>query len=370
MFRALTALLLMSNIACSSSKDVIVNGEKVKLKDGVYALFQTTEGDMLATLYFDKAPITVGNFVALAEGTHLDATTKKGVPFYDGIIFHRVIPQFMIQTGDPLGNGSGDPGYKFPDEFAEGLIHDSIGILSMANAGPGTNGSQFFITETATPWLDGKHAIFGKVVRGKEIISKIANVKRNRNDKPEKDVIINHVEIIRIGQAAKAFNAYQSFKDGIAGLEEKIAKEAAEKAAAEKAMLDDIAKNALTTESGLMYIVEKKGDGAPINPGDQINVHYAGYLLDGTLFDSSIKEIAMQNNKYDPRREPYAPLPLTAGPQGQVIEGWKEGIMLFNVGGKGRLIIPYYLAYGERGYPGVIPPKATLIFDIEIVSKN
>lgn len=167
----------------------------------MYAVFETTQGTFKIKLFADKAPKTVENFVGLAEGTKefTDPKTDKKVkrPFYDGLIFHRVIPNFMIQGGDPLGNGTGGPGYKFEDEFGPGLKHDKPGKLSMANAGPNTNGSQFFITVAATPWLDGKHAIFGEVVENYELVEKISLVRTGANDKPAEPITVKHVKIIR-----------------------------------------------------------------------------------------------------------------------------------------------------------------------------
>jgi peptidyl-prolyl cis-trans isomerase A (cyclophilin A) len=157
----------------------------------IYAAFDTTEGKFKIKLFADKAPKTVENFVALAEGT------KTGKPFYDGTVFHRVIPDFMIQGGDPEGTGRGGPGYKFADEFHPELKHTKPGILSMANAGPNTNGSQFFITVAATPWLDNKHSVFGEVTEGYPVVQKIAAVARNSQDRPLKEVKVNSVKIER-----------------------------------------------------------------------------------------------------------------------------------------------------------------------------
>ena len=155
----------------------------------IYATFDTTEGKFKIKLFADKAPKTVENFVALAEGT------KTGKPFYDGTIFHRVIPDFMIQGGDPEGTGRGGPGYRFADEFNPELRHSKPGVLSMANAGPNTNGSQFFITVAATPWLDNKHSVFGEVSEGYDVVKKISTVPRNSQDRPLKEVKVNSVKI-------------------------------------------------------------------------------------------------------------------------------------------------------------------------------
>jgi peptidyl-prolyl cis-trans isomerase A (cyclophilin A) len=158
----------------------------------IYARFQTTEGDFRIRLFADKTPRTVDNFVSLAEGS------KTGKPFYDGLVFHRVIPEFMIQGGCPQGTGTGGPGYRFEDEFHASLKHDKPGILSMANAGPNTNGSQFFITVTPTPWLDNKHSVFGEVVEGYEVVENISRTPRGAQDRPLKEVKINSVKIERV----------------------------------------------------------------------------------------------------------------------------------------------------------------------------
>ena len=157
----------------------------------IYAEFDTTEGKFKARLYADEAPRTVDNFVSLAEGA------KTGKPFYDGTIFHRVIPDFMIQGGDPTGTGRGGPGYNFPDEFHPELRHAKPGLLSMANAGPNTNGSQFFVTVAATPWLDNRHSIFGEITEGYDVVEQISKVPRNSQDRPNKEVKINSVKIVR-----------------------------------------------------------------------------------------------------------------------------------------------------------------------------
>jgi peptidylprolyl isomerase len=363
LFTVAAAMFLAGSTACNSQSKIKVNDQKMELKDGLYALFHTSQGDILAQLEMEKTPMTVGNFVALAEGKMKNDAKPLGTPFYDGILFHRVIPNFMVQCGDPQGTGMGGPGYQFPDEIDATLKHDQPGILSMANAGPGTNGSQFFITHVATPWLDGKHTVFGKVIEGQNIVVNIGNAPKGAQDKPSPDIKIEKLEIIRVGKAAKAFDGVKAFEGGKAALEAKVA---AQRAEGEK-WFNELNAKAQQTESGLRYIITSEGNGKKPAAGTKVKVHYAGYLTDHSLFDSSIKEVAVANNKYDARREPYAPFEVEVGPNAPVIEGWKEGLTLLNYGGKATLIIPPHLGYGARGAGGVIPPNATLVFDVEIV---
>lgn len=183
----------------------------VPTEDGLYAVFDTSEGEFTAVLYYDEVPLAVGNFVGLASGskTYFDQTTGEisNAPFYDGITFHRVVTNFVIQGGSPNGQGTDGPGYTFEDEFIEGLTHDAEGVLSMANAGPTTNGSQFFVTLRATPELDGVHSVFGRIVEGIEIVRTIGLVSRDPgNANPPEAVVINSVEIVRLGEAAESWD--------------------------------------------------------------------------------------------------------------------------------------------------------------------
>lgn len=349
--------------SCNSQKAVQVNGEVMELEDGLYAKLATNQGDILLELNMDKTPITTANFVALAEGNHPMVNEKyAGQPFYDSLTFHRVIPNFMIQGGDPDGTGSGGPGYQFPDETDTDLSHDK-GVISMANAGPGTNGSQFFITVAETPHLNGRHTVFGKVKAGQNIADAISQVPTGANDKPQETVVMNTVEIIRKGQAAKNFDAAATFKSAMeekAAAEKKKQQEMQEKLQSYKAEAD-------STESGLYYMVEQEGEGAKPEQGQTVLVNYAGYLVDGSLFDSNIEEVARENGKFNPKR-PYQPFEVQVGPAARVIPGWKEAIGMMRVGDKWRLITPPHLAYGPRGYPPVIPPNSWLIFDVEMIS--
>ena len=308
------------------------------MKDGIYARFHTTNGDMLVRLAHDKTPGTVGNFVSLAEGNMQNTVRAQGEPFYDNLTFHRVIPDFMIQGGCPEGTGTGDPGYKFDDEFHPELKHDGPGVLSMANAGPGTNGSQFFITHTATPWLDGKHTVFGKVTEGQEVVDAVR----------QGDRILN-LEILRVGKDAQAWDAVKAFEDFKNSGEKRRAEEKRRAAAA----LDKISEGFEKTPSGLRYKILKPGKGNKPLKGSQVTVHYEGSLPDGQVFDSSIKR--------------GQPIDFKLG-VGQVIPGWDEGIGLLREGEKAQLVIPSHLAYGSAGAGGVIPPNATLIFDVELVA--
>ncbi|MCY1150851.1 MAG: peptidylprolyl isomerase [Sphaerochaetaceae bacterium] len=309
------------------------------LSDGLYAVIDTDKGNITLNLEFEKTPMTVMNFVGLAEGVL--NKEDEGTPFYDGLNFHRVIDNFMIQGGCPLGTGTGGPGYKFPDEFDSSLRHSAPGVLSMANAGPGTNGSQFFITHVETPWLDDKHTVFGKVVDGMNVVNSIA-----QGDK------INSIKIERIGDAAKAFTVSRETFDDLVNNSQKLKLEKLKKERA--GVLKAIKKaypDAIETDSGLLYVVRKEGDKKESpKMGDSVTVHYEGKLLDGKVFDSS--------------KARGVPATFQIG---TVIEGWNEALQTMTVGEERTLIIPPELGYGEGGYPGVIPPNAYLIFNVELL---
>ncbi len=308
------------------------------MNNGLYAKLETSKGDILIQLEFQKTPGTVANFVALAEGKQENKAKDLGTPYYDGLKFHRVIADFMVQGGDPQGTGAGGPGYNFEDEFHPELKHNKPGTLSMANAGPGTNGSQFFITHGETAWLDNKHTVFGYVVEGQDVVNKI-----------KQGDLINHVEIIREGEDAEAFDAVKTFKN----FNESKAQRIADAKKREEEAMAKATEGFTKTNSGLYYNITKKGDGKAAEKGKTVSVHYKGMLMDGTVFDSSFK-----------RNQPID-FPLGVG---QVIAGWDEGIQLLNVGDQATLIIPSDLAYGERGAGGVIPGGATLKFDVELVN--
>ena len=307
------------------------------MQDGIYAKFNTSKGAITVKLTHDKTPGTVGNLVALAEGSLENNVKPQGTPYYDGLKFHRVIPDFMIQGGCPLGTGTGDGGYKFDDEFHPDLTHNGPGILSMANAGPGTNGTQFFITHIATPWLDNKHTVFGHVVEGQDVVDAIA-----QGD------TLDTLEILRVGAAAEAWNAVEAFRTFEGSREKRLA----EAKAAQTDALDQVSAGFSETASGFRYQIIQKGTGAKAEKGQQVSVHYQGALIDGTVFDSSYK-----------RKEP---IEFQLG-IGQVISGWDEGLQLLHVGDKARFVIPSDLAYGSAGAGGVIPPDAILVFDVELV---
>jgi len=331
---------------------------KAMKDDGIYAIFKTSYGEFICKLFYDKAPVTVGSFVGLAEGSieFTDSKTNQKVkkPYFDGIIFHRVVKDFVIQAGDPLGNGTGGPGYDFVDEIDPSLLFNEAGILAMANRGPNTNGSQFFVTLAPTEHLNGRHTIFGKVVDGMETVKKIGLAKTDEQmNKPFTPITINSVKIVRVGKNAKEFNAPESFAKN----QEIILKQEEEKKVKMKEFLKtlgvDEEKIITIKENGLQYFVRKEGKGKTPVAGDTITAHYAGYLVDGTKFDSSFD-----------RNQPFE----TQIGVGRVIPGWDEAFLKMKEGEKRVLILPYYLAYGERGYPPVIPAKATLIFDVELIS--
>ena len=365
-------LLLVAIASFYSCKE-----EHSNLPDGLYTKIETNKGDIILKLDYEKAPITVANFVTLAEGKNNFVTNKnlKNKPFFDGLKFHRVIKDFMIQTGDPLGTGSGDSGYKFKDEFSD-LAFDKSGVLAMANNGAATNSSQFFITHLATPWLQDKHTIFGQVVEnGMDIVNKI-----------EQDDFVKKVTIIRNGEAAKKFDAVKIFNDyfsveaksqtqkaALDAENKKVYNEKYKTVRDEKvAYFTDLKAKSTRTATGLEYVIIKKsGDKKPAS-GTNVFIHYAGFLEDGELFDASVESVAKTFGKYDENRAAqngYQPIPFQAGKKDGMIPGFIEGLEQLSFGDKAVIFIPSRLGYGAAGAGGVIPPNANIIFEIELLEK-
>lgn len=333
------------------------------LSDGMYALIRTNKGNILLQLEYKKTPMTVANFVGLAEGKFTALDHQYTHPFYDGLKFHRVIKDFMIQGGDPSGNGSGGPDHRFYDEIDPSLKHVGPGILSMANAGPATNGSQFFITHKATPWLDGKHTVFGHVIQGQDVVDAI-----------EQNDVMENITIIRKGNDAENWNATQEFARAYAlkkqedddrkAEEERRRKEEAQRIAKVSAMsADDYKKylfeqmkqqypSAKQASSGLIYIIEKQGYGGHPVKGDQLSVHYTGTFLNGTKFDSS-------RDRDQPMNFQYKVMGM--------IPGFDEALGMLGKEGRGTFIMPYFLAYGQNGRPPQIPAYCDLVFELEVV---
>ena len=368
----LLPLLLM---ACKSTK-------YPNLKEGLYADIQTNHGDMLAELYYKATPGTVANFVSLAEGTNTYvADSLKGKRYYDGTKSHRVIKDFMLQAGDRTATGEGDPGYKFADEFVDTLRYTRKGQLGMANSGPATNGSQFFITEVATDWLNFRHTIFGQVIQGEDVISKITDEQTSKEDsRPKNPVIIKKIEIIRVGKdaqkwdAPKVFDAFMKEQNAKAQkLESQKEKNLAQKEKNLALMAEQEAK-AVAQPSGIKILKLKEGNGVKPQIGSNVLVNYAGFLrATGDLFDTNIAEIAKENDAYDAARaaDPqygYIPYAWKYSPEEGLIAGFKEALLSMKVGDRVRVFIPSALAYGKEGFGnGVIPPNADLVFEIEIV---
>ncbi|WP_458629233.1 peptidylprolyl isomerase [Winogradskyella sp. PC D3.3] len=395
---ALVVLLVLANISCQERYS--------DLEDGIYAEFVTSKDTMVAKLFFEDAPVTVANFVALAEGNHpLVKDDFKGKPFYDGLTFHRVMNNFMIQGGDPTATGTGDPGYKFEDELIPSLKHDKPGMLSMANSGINSNGSQFFITEKATPWLDGYdeagnlkdcanprvycHAVFGEIVKGLTVLDTISNVKvQPGSNKPLEDVVITKLNIIRKGAAAKKFDAPKVFTEELPKIKERAekakleAEKKAEEAKQEAKSKADIAKaeflkknnelkgRKIESPTGMAMIFLNEGNGVKPSSTQNVSIECAGYLENGDLFWTTSKSVAEKNGKYDERQDKagrYAPFDMPYNETATLIAGFREAMLNMKIGDKARVFIPYYLGYGERGNPPVIPGNANLVFDIELV---
>ena len=354
--------------SCNSQKKAYKD-----LGDGLFADIETTKGHIVVKLNYKEVPTTVANFVTLAEGKNNFVKVEyKGKPFYNGTIFHRVIDGFMIQGGDPTGTGMGDPGYRFEDEFVPSLRHNKKGILSMANSGPNTNGSQFFITQVPTPHLDGRHTVFGETVKGEEVIDAIAKAPRNGQDRPNEDIKIKNITILANGKDAQKFDAVKVFDSYFKSVAEREKEKEERVKRASAKFLEEIKvqePQAKVLPSGVKIFTINNGEGKQPKQTEFAMVNYAGYLRNGALFDSNIKEVEESYGKYQAMREQqngYQPIPFPYTPSAQLIPGFKEALLTMKVGDKIRVFIPATLGYGEAGAGDVIPPNSDLIFDIEI----
>ena len=354
--------------SCNSQKKAYKD-----LGDGLFADIETTKGHIVVKLNYKEVPTTVANFVTLAEGKNNFVKVEyKGKPFYNGTIFHRVIDGFMIQGGDPTGTGMGDPGYRFEDEFVPSLKHSKKGILSMANSGPNTNGSQFFITQVPTPHLDGRHTVFGETVKGEEVIDAIAKAPRNGQDRPNEDIKIKNITIVANGKDAQKFDAVKVFDNYFKSVAEREKEKEERVKRASAKFLEEIKvqePQAKVLPSGVKIFTINNGEGKQPKQTEFAMVNYAGYLRNGALFDSNIKEVEESYGKYQTMREQqngYQPIPFPYTPSAQLIPGFKEALLTMKVGDKIRVFIPATLGYGEAGAGDVIPPNSDLIFDIEI----
>ena len=354
--------------SCNSQKKAYKD-----LGDGLFADIETTKGHIVVKLNYKEVPTTVANFVTLAEGKNNFVKVEyKGKPFYNGTIFHRVIDGFMIQGGDPTGTGMGDPGYRFEDEFVPSLKHSKKGILSMANSGPNTNGSQFFITQVPTPHLDGRHTVFGETVKGEEVIDAIAKAPRNGQNRPNEDIKIKNITIVANGKDAEKFDAVKVFDNYFKSVAEREKEKEERVKRASAKFLEEIKvqePQAKVLPSGVKIFTINNGEGKQPKQTEFAMVNYAGYLRNGALFDSNIKEVEESYGKYQAMREQqngYQPIPFPYTRSAQLIPGFKEALLTMKVGDKIRVFIPATLGYGESGAGDVIPPNSDLIFDIEI----
>lgn len=358
-----------------------------ELKDGLYAEIKTNKGDILLELYADKVPMTVANFVSLAEGTNTRLTDSlKGKNFYEGIIFHRVVNNFVIQGGGFTPSGRKAPGYVFGDEFPKNedgdllYKHKGFGVLSMANGGPKTNNSQFFITHRAIPHLDGKHSVFGKTtvnpnqlktIQTKfkdslKISKAIDSVRMSVVNAITQGDTINTVEIIKIGSKANSFDASEVFDRQLRRFSNTEKERKAEELKVEQARYSKYLEDkkiflnkmdepkSTKTDSGLRILALKKTKGKKVDVDKPLTVNFTLYVADGTRVQSTL----------DAGMKPFS---FTLNdPQRPMIAGFKEGLLTMREGEKSRLFIPYYIGYGENAF-GPFPKKADLMFEIEVL---
>ena len=333
--------------ACTAASPKGKAMEALKGKEGVFAVLETEKGTIVLNLFYKETPMTVSNFVGLAEGT-LDAA--KGKPFYNGLKFHRVINDFMIQGGDPQGNGTGGPGYKFADEFVEGYVFDKPGKLAMANSGANTNGSQFFITHVPTDWLNYKHTIFGEVVTGQDVVDSVA-----QGD------TIKSLTIVRQGKDAEAFKVTQKSFDALKADGVKKAAEFKKKLASikEKEMFVQI-KNKIDgftkTDDGIYYKVQKAGSGSVCGKGKNVTVGYKLSLPTGQVVDASEEFVTGA----------HAAIDFTTG-AGQMIPGFDLMVQEMKVGETRTIILPPAMAYGDMAPQIGLPADTYLIFDVKLI---
>ena len=392
----ISSLFLLALVSLAASCD---KNNYPDIEDGLYAEFQTTKGTMVAKLFYDKVPVVVANFVGLAEGTHPKlADSLKGKPFYNGTIFHRVMDKFMIQGGDPLGTGMGDPGFKFMSEFDPSLSHDKAGILSMANSGGwSTNGSQFFITEVPKTNLDGFyqdgslkncdgqrvscHSVFGELVLGIDVQDSISNVPvtKDRRTRPLEDVVITAVNIIRKGKDAKAFDAPAVFTeqepklgDKITAIKEKAAELAKEKAkmAAEnfKKANANMTGEVFESPTGMIMINDTSKRGIKPTSAQRVLVDCSAYFTNGSLLYTTIADVAKANNQYNEQQSAaYKAFAMPYNQSATLVSGFREAMLKMNIGDKARVFVPSYLGYGAAGRAPRVPPNTDLYFDIELV---
>ncbi|PIE48796.1 MAG: peptidylprolyl isomerase [Flavobacteriales bacterium] len=344
------------------------NNSRNDLPDGLYAEMHTEKGEILIRLYYDTVPITVANFVSLAKGDNpLVNKSYKGKAFFNGLTFHRVESGYVVQTGAPGGRPSGNAGYKFEDEIPHDkqgqllLKHDKPGVVSMANSGKNTNGSQFFITLRETPNLDGLHSVFGQVVEGQQVVDSIKKGDR-----------IKKIKIINVGEKAKKFDAKEVFSNYFQDLE----KRTAQHLKALKKVKDSLRHSwetfkteAVSLPSGLKMYYLKKNDSIKPPIGSSVRINYAGFFTTADLFDTNVEAIAKKFdkfNQYAANEGKYMPMAVEYSPDAAMVHGFREGVLNLRVGEKAWLFIPSHLGYGKQQY-GPIPPNTNLVFLVELL---